>query len=834
TKAAGWSSPAYNGNNEAYDDLALAAIALHYATYEKTGKMDYFNDAVEETSFGDQSSYVGNGYFNGGWMAYTRDGMYKSLKNTSWANAHTYALYAFYKLLLKDDATALKYGISTESKKSESKETRLWYAENVGLALGGNLSYFSYYGAASEGTISIQAGGLGGASITYDALWYSLMTDQDWIYNRYQAGNIFEVLAYAEVTADLENIELPQAQTVRSWQSAKMKQLAINQLNYMFGVNPWDLSFMAGVGDKNDAHPHHRMNPEGQNMMAGVQYKYRPIVGAIYGGMRPGAKNSIEPQSKSWEDYRLTETCVDGSATLLGALQILSKSTDKTLAPTKSDVNVITIDKDNVLIEVKQDVAGPATIYYGTTESKKMETAATDETSKKSHYITLNDLKSSTEYSFYVVVANGTSGKKLEKYKDSKKTAFTFKTTKEAREKAVITDVGVLNITGDSTDVVWKTTNGKFASKVYWDTLDVAADKMQWNTGDGNADRSGILTEEHLVRIGGLRVNKTYYYAVESDGVIVKTDADKKSLKFTTAVPTRMDLSGYMYDYGGLDNMHIEIANGESFDLDNLTLRMYFTAKPEEVEECATMIDADICRNYDVAGFSGRCKNDLELRDLLRSAKPVKLEKTLNEKEGSYTWYYPIPLGSTTISAYSKIWIDLSISSGVPGADGCKPLRSAAAKKFSAKSNDWSFMPHRIASGDPADYDGMLLEEKDYGDYASHLNTNPYIVVTQGDLVIWGYGPTEAERPTLAPDKRYVLDFTGATMYKTSSKLQVYVPNSGAKTVALFNMRGAKVLQETFNGNNHDVDLSRLPRGNYVARLISQRKVIMTRQFGIQ
>ena len=31
-------SEAYNGNNEAYDDLSLAAIALHYATYETTQK----------------------------------------------------------------------------------------------------------------------------------------------------------------------------------------------------------------------------------------------------------------------------------------------------------------------------------------------------------------------------------------------------------------------------------------------------------------------------------------------------------------------------------------------------------------------------------------------------------------------------------------------------------------------------------------------------------------------------------------------------------------------------------------------------------------------------
>ena len=58
--------------------------------------------------------------------------------------------------------------------------------------------------------------------------------DQDWIYNRYQAGNIFEVLAYADVAKDLTNLSLP---TMGSpdWKADAMYQLGINQLNYMLG-----------------------------------------------------------------------------------------------------------------------------------------------------------------------------------------------------------------------------------------------------------------------------------------------------------------------------------------------------------------------------------------------------------------------------------------------------------------------------------------------------------------------------------------------------------------------------------------------------------------------
>ena len=62
-----------------------------------------------------------------------------------------------------------------------------------------------------------------------------MLTDQTWIYNRYQAGNIFEVFAYADVTKDLEGVKLPQ-KGVQNWHSAEVKQLGINQLNYMLGI----------------------------------------------------------------------------------------------------------------------------------------------------------------------------------------------------------------------------------------------------------------------------------------------------------------------------------------------------------------------------------------------------------------------------------------------------------------------------------------------------------------------------------------------------------------------------------------------------------------------
>jgi hypothetical protein len=114
-----------------------------------------------------------------------------------------------------------------------------------------------------------------------------------------------------------------------------MWQLGINQLNYMLGVNPWDISFVYGVGDKNDAHPFHRAsNPEGRNMENTKDYKYRVPVGALYGGTAPQAKSAIIPQNTSVEDYHISEACLAGSATLMAATTIVSSPAEEGSGPT--------------------------------------------------------------------------------------------------------------------------------------------------------------------------------------------------------------------------------------------------------------------------------------------------------------------------------------------------------------------------------------------------------------------------------------------------------------------------------------------------------------------
>ena len=316
-KAAGWGSVAYMGNNEFADDLALASVALLYAT----GKKDYADDMIRSKDLYDGQSFGdGAGFFAGGWFATEDKAFLKNAKNTSWANSYTYALYALYKLILADKTKATEeYGLT--------EEERLNAIEDCLVSMIVNLGDMGYAGSAS---IDLPASDVGWKqnTITYDPIWYTMMTDQKWIFNGYQAGNIFDVLAYADVATSIEKqgIKLP-TMASPNLKANEMQQLGINQLNYLFGVNPWDISFVYGIGDKNDAHPFHRAaNPEGRNM-PGLSYKYVAPVGALFGGQDP-ATTSMNPDRLSWENYLTSEPTLNAATLLTSALTLVSNGGD--------------------------------------------------------------------------------------------------------------------------------------------------------------------------------------------------------------------------------------------------------------------------------------------------------------------------------------------------------------------------------------------------------------------------------------------------------------------------------------------------------------------------
>lgn len=147
------------------------------------------------------------------------------------------------------------------------------------------------------------------------------------------------MLVYAEIAKDIEDKKTINKSV--AWKHAEVRQLAINKVNYILGVNPWDICFMEGVGDKNESHVHHRTaNPELWNgfdrdaMVAlPVTYSYRMPVGALMGG------SITEALLSDAAYYTATETCISGNTSFL-AVNVLLASDRPAVSPkdtTKKD-----------------------------------------------------------------------------------------------------------------------------------------------------------------------------------------------------------------------------------------------------------------------------------------------------------------------------------------------------------------------------------------------------------------------------------------------------------------------------------------------------------------
>ncbi|WP_407450163.1 glycoside hydrolase family 9 protein [Fibrobacter sp.] len=328
------------GVQKPYDVLALAAIVLHYATYEKSKKMDYLNDAAEDKTINDNNNAKYSfEYFPAGWLGADR-GFTSGGWTSDYDNRFAITLYAFYKLLLADKETAAKYGIKDS--------VRIDYTERLVNSLVRNVS--NDLGNGDDEHVDLPGSHY---EFRYDKPWF-VTNHFNWHPNRYETGTILNLLIYAEVA-----------------KSAEIRQLAINKMNYILGANQWDICFMTGVGDKNEAHVHNRTaNPEGWNGMTVdeylnykdflASYSYRPPVGALMGG------SMTDSLISDWVIYTATETYIDANATFLAANVLLSP--EKSAADTsKKDTTKADSTKEAIVEIAKIGEARLAVVNNGVT-----------------------------------------------------------------------------------------------------------------------------------------------------------------------------------------------------------------------------------------------------------------------------------------------------------------------------------------------------------------------------------------------------------------------------------------------------------------------------------
>ena len=715
------SSPAYSGNAITHDKLAFAAMALTWATADKA----YLNDLCYDKTIGTEyNAFYPKFSYEGGWFATQADFNHAGA-NTDWASVHVYASWGFFRLILMDEALCTALGITDSERKSLIEKTIFSVAMDLG-----NI------GNTGDLTISIPAnGGWVPNDIKIQSPWMTMHTQMEWVWNRYQAGNITEMYCYYDMASKIQGMELPNSPSSTDWKANEIKGILIRQLDYMLGVNPWDISMVYGVGNKNFNHPHHRAaNPEGKNV-PGAFYKYFPPVGALQGGYKPSATTNL--YSEFWGEYHNSETGIDGTTALF--LPVVGLAKEEPVTNPSGNVKIVYTGCDRAIIEVRQSRYGTSEIHYGTDGSTSQ--VKVSDSANITHTFELTGLTNGTIYSFYVKVSDLFGRDSVIKDIDEEKNLinFEFKTLKDCPTNADIAKVKVCKVTYDSAEIFWYTPNGEFDSKVVYG-------ETKPPTLVEDTDVSGHPTKLHYVKIGGLKEKTTYYFYVQSGESI--DDNSGAYYQFTTPVEhVDFDIRTIRYTWDGMPSLGLGIINQDVKSYDSLDVRLYFRAKDGFENDLAARLDIAI--RYREDGFQDSVTGDLKTQILqnLYTQKATKIPDTYNETDSTWAYYFAIPLWGLEMKSQARIRVDLVFDTWEQ--DRLQDHLNQPPKHV-INDNDWSFGPHSVANGDPVDFPGIpvVTNKDDIDNNYWNLPINNYICVYRKGEFVWGYSPSQAEMET--------------------------------------------------------------------------------------
>jgi Glycosyl hydrolase family 9/Cellulase N-terminal ig-like domain len=722
------SSSAYSGENTINDDMALAAVSLLWATHDTTYKYDLIANPALGTF---ANPFFTTGTFPGGWMVATNTTLQKGGTNTSWANVHTPTLWAFYKLILKDPTTAAACGFNATQRLDAIEDVVFNVIDNIGWLQGGS---------ASIDLPSANPQLPGGHTLTYDPLWkINTKADVVWVWNRYIAGNITEFYCYYDIAKDLQGVALPHTPASVNWKAEEVKTLIVRQMDYMLGVNPWDISMIYGIGAKSFNHPHHRAsNPEGMHIPGGF-YKYRPPVGALQGGFPPEGGNGSVPgvYTEYWNTHFYSEICLDGTASIL--LPAVGLSKPDTVTPIEMQVKIEYVGTDNAVIVVRQNRFGKATIRFGT-DATTLNLSKTSDTANSEHRFSISGLKPGT---LYYLEAEATDVKGNRGFNDNGGKKFLFTTLANPPGQAQIAQVKVCNVTHNTAEILWFTPNGTYDSKVVYGT-----GKPPTQIKDG--DIAGHPVKFHYVKIEGLKEKTQYWFYVESNGT--RDDNLGQFYTFTTRVEhVAFDIRAMTYDWGGKKYLGFNIVNQDKKSYDSLDVRLYMRTTAEKIADFGVRVD--IGQAYLSTGYldpTNAFKTALDT--LIQKQKPVRMDDTFDPATNTYIWYVSLPMGNAIMSSGARFRVDVTFTKRNEHND----LLDEPATYVPGPS-DWSWSKHSRASGDPADFGGIQSGTKeDVDDKYVMTEVNPYMTVYRKGQFVWGYSPSKTEMSTKVAN--YVMD----------------------------------------------------------------------------
>ena len=674
----------YTGGGPRYDDGAAAALALWYATKDTTYRYDLYKNT---NIFDNPTNYLFNlDYFRAGFLG-NQSGFSPGGWATDYQNIHTYVLFAFQNLILNSAEKAAEYGLSETERDSLSMRTMATFRKILNDATNqGDSTVLVNPGVGTgdphEGPTDLKV-------ITpYNLVWTSF----DWGVIRYNLGTAVSIFLMYELTKD-----------------ERYLKVALDNMYYALGANPWDISLLMGAGDKNPQHPHNRSaNPDGFNT-GGMPYQYRCPKGALMGGRDP-EKTLIE----DWSKYTSTETCIDFSAQFLFPAQSLAETLPPdNEGPIFSNIIGTPITDSTAIVSWDANEVALVTVFYDVVPNSANPKSVQQTTASKGGSVTLTGLIPGQTYYFFL---EGMDTKRNITTDDNHGYWYSFTMTPKQTE---IKGVTICQVDHRS-------------AKIYWWSTDrlngvVNYGKATGNyTGTQNASGSAVLF--HEAELTGLEAGTTYYFTVSSGA---KTSEEYSFTTESHATYADLDISLKPSSYGGeaacsqWQDCHafiMSLSNNDTIPFEDFEVRMY-------LKDPNLSALGNCHQNFGGDGQMG---------------KPINVTFGTAQADGFGGYYLPINVkGKLEVSG--QLIIQIIFHNYDP---------NVKTVKFSDIDNSWSLRAHTEET-DPEHFEGIdltqapyfkgsettFLEHNSNGEKVVAFTRDPYITVHYHGTHIYGYGP---------------------------------------------------------------------------------------------
>ena len=732
----GLSSFYADGNSNYFDEAAAAAVALWYATEGKdtTYAYDlYRNMAINDNS--DQYQWDDHAYFKAGYLGH-KSGFYPGGWMTDYENVFAYVLFSMAKLILPDAATASKFGVRVDPTYNE-RDTLFNRVVETFIRLTDD-------GTQGDSIVSQNSHGNFKVVPPYNLTW----TSSDWGFNRYNLGAANAVFMLYDITKDEQYLKV-----------------ALDNIYYNLGANPWDISFLMGAGEKNLNHPHNRAaNPDGYNA-GGLPYEYRCPRGALMGGAAP-QKILLD----DWKDYTATETCIDFSAQFLIPSQSLAKDLPPdNEGPLFSNIAGTPITETSAVVSWDANEIALVTVYYNTAPDMAGVKTVQQAKAGKGGSVTLEGLEMGTTYYFFL---KGKDVKGNESTEDNHGQWYRFTM---APISANISGVTICQVDNRSAKIYWWT-DARLNGVVNYGTSMSALTETQVSNG------GAVLF--HEAELTNLLPGTTYYFTVSSGmsadsnggvGYSFTTESEAAFANISISVkPTPKNTN--CSDWKDCNSFFVLVMNNDTTVYTDLELRLYMDTSASCVSYMSNVLDG---KGYPLGSGSVTCGTAVAENNM---------------------YYIPVTLNG-----------DFYVS-------GSYQFELMFTKTYGAFDGSWSLAPH-VKDDDPEYFEGIDLTrgplysqlESQYVEFINGskkgeraYRRDPYITAYYHGKHIYGYGPDYTPENGPQMPRKVTLDFEEPfkSPYYSVEKVEYATTYKGKSSVSPtgflddFQMNGKTVLNK--------------------------------------